>query len=199
MLEGFCCENARAVRDGSFISGMMISRDLLWDHPDGTIRSNSLSILPDSKRVAGRCRLWGGAVHGAGRRGGPDGLLLPLRELSAGPRCAAVPSVLCLARRSVFHCLSPSFTALLPPFHRPFAVLPTAFAITAGSQHAKAHKFRHFCGECGSKIYNVLPANKSAAASAAAPCQRNRRARSLLPQSARLTPPALIALRPVVW
>jgi phospholipase/carboxylesterase len=30
------------------------------------------------------------------------------------------------------------------------------FTITAGSEHIKAHKFRHFCGECGSKIFNEV-------------------------------------------
>ncbi len=28
------------------------------------------------------------------------------------------------------------------------------FSITAGNEHIKAHKFRHFCEQCGSKVYN---------------------------------------------
>ena len=117
MLEGFCCENACAVRDGSFISGMMISRDLLWDHPGpfGPILSRFFRTQSAS-RVAADC----GAVQYT-VQGDAEVLMGCFCHCESCRRAHAAP----LYQVCYVPPAGPSFTAfhrLSPPFYRPFTV-----------------------------------------------------------------------------
>ena len=60
------------------------------------------------------------------------------------------------------HCESCRRSHAAPLYQVCYVTRPD-FSITAGSEHVKAHKFRHFCGQCGSRVYNEFSAGPQGA------------------------------------